>query len=538
MRPGRDALAVGPAIAFIVLFSLVPVVLLLATSLANSGGLRGFSAAVGAPLNARSIGNSLVQGGLSAAIAVAVGYPVGVFFGRYDWPGRSVLRSFLLIPFLLPSLVVVFGILDLFGPSGLVSGTVPALAIFSGGLPGIVAANLVFNVPVVILFTATGAENASPELEETVATLGGSPRRTYRDVWGPPTLVGASVGGLLTFLFSALSFAPPLLLCGPRCYTAEVQVWSLDQNLLQPAAAGDLALAMVLLFLGPTILYLLLVRRLRPVPGQRSFRARPIGRRPIALALGALTALVLLAELGVMTAVLYRTAVPVGSGGPGSAWAALFSPRTTAQIGVSAGGMVANTLLFAIGATAIAVLLGIVLGYAVVGRPGRAYTLGLVLFLPLLISPVLLAFSLASFWRPLLGGEPNVWMLVIVSQAILAMPFALQSLQIPLSGLSRGPRESAQTLGASPWQAFLETDLPRVRNGVATAGLFAFALGLGEFTATYFLVTPRYATLTVALARLPEVRGSAVADAAAGLLLLLSLAGFAARVAGGGRGAL
>jgi thiamine transport system permease protein len=529
-----DAAVLAPAIAFVTLFTLLPVAVLFATALASAGGLGATGAVLSNPLNREAVSNSLVQGGLSAALAVAFGYPAGVFFGRYHWPGRTLLRSFLLVPFLLPSLVVVFGVLDLFGPSGIFSTVLPGLAFLGSGLPAIIAVNLVFNVPVVVLFTAIGSESASVELEETVAVLGGSPVRAYRDVWARPTWVGAAVGGLLTFLFSALSFAPPLILCGSRCYTIEVQIYSLEFS-LEPSEAGVLALAMVLFFLIPTVLYLLLLGRLRALPGRRA-ATRPLSwRNPLSVALAAETVVLLVAVLSVLAAVLYRTVAPVGGGSAGSAWAGLFSTTTTARIGVSVYGMVGNTLAFATAATVIAILFGIVLGYAVVGRPSRTRALGVLLFVPLLVSPVVLALSLATFWRPLLGGETNVWFLVIVSQAILALPFALQSIEIPLSGLTSGAREAAQSLGAPPWGAFLDADLPRVRGGLATAGLFAFALGLGEFTATNFLVTAQFTTLPVALYRLNDARLFAVADAAAGLLLLLSLAVFVVLTVGGRR---
>ncbi|EQD50130.1 membrane protein, partial [mine drainage metagenome] len=76
---------------------------------------------------------------------------------------------------------------------------------------------------------------------------------------------------------------------------------------------------------------------------------------------------------------------------------------------------------------------------------------------------------------------------------------------------------------------------PRIRDGLVTAGLFAFALGLGEFTATNFLVTPRYTTLTVALYGLSNSRHYLAADGAAGLLLVVSLVVFLAISVGGRR---
>ncbi len=532
----RDVLALSPALAFVVLFALVPAVVLFASTAAAAGGLGGIVAIVSSPLNVASIENSLEQGSLSATLAVALGYPAGVFFGRYAFPGRDVLRSLLLVPFLLPSLIVVFGVLDLFGADGVLSSAVPWLGTFGSGLPAIVVANLAFNVPVVVLFTSAGCESAPRDLEETVASLGGSPGRAYVDVWGAPTWVGAAAGGLLTFLFSSLSFAPPLLLCGPRCYTVEARIWSLASLGLEPTAAGVLALAMVGLFLLPTGVYLALLGRLRGASGRARPRQRSAPTRSVAgIALAAETALVVGSVVVLLAAVLDRTLAPIGGRGPGSAWVALFSNATTARLGVSAVGLVANTLLFATGAAVVALLLGIVLGFAVQGRTARAGALGLVLFVPLLLSPVVLAIALAEFWRPLLGGAPNVWILVIVSQAVLALPFALQSIEIPLSGLSPSVREGAEALGASRWVAFVDADLPRVRDGLATAGLFAFALGLGEFTATNFLVTARLTTLPVALYELADSRLFAVADAAAGLLLLLSLAVFLVIAVGGRR---
>jgi thiamine transport system permease protein len=524
-----------PVLGFVAAFAILPVAIFFAQSVANAGGWSAVAAILAGPQNVRAVANSVEQGVLSAALAVAIGYPAGVFVGRYDWPGRSAVRAGLLVPFLLPSLVVVFGVLDLFGTSGFLASAWPALGALGHGLAGIVVANLIFNVPIVVLLTAAGVEGSAVDLEETVATLGGSPGRAYRDVWARPSWVGAAAGGLLTFLFSALSFAPPLLLCGPGCYTVEAQVWFLDTFGLAPTSAGVLSAAMVGLFALPTVGYLVALGWLRAQPGRRASPRKPNWRHPAVLVLAGETAAVVVGVVVLLAAVLARTIAPVGGGGAGAAWRALFSTGTQDRLGISVAGAVANTLFFASVAAAIALVLGILASFAVLGRPRAARSLGFVLFVPLLLSPVVLAFALAELWRPVLGGESSVWMLVIVSQAILAIPLALQSLGLPLSGLSREERDAARALGASPWGAFADADLPRVRSGIVTAALFAFALGLGEFTATYFLVTPTFTTLPVALYDLADTRSFAVADAAAGLLLLLSLAVFAILSVGGRR---
>lgn len=528
LRPPLSArLAPVPLYLFIGLLVVLPVAVLLGDGLAT-GGFAGLAAVESDPLNRQAIANSIEQGALSAVASIAAGYPVGVLLGRYEWRGRAGVRAALIVPFLLPSLVVVLGVQDLFGATSPIATLVPGVLAFSHGVAGIVLVNVLFNAPIVALLTAVGVESASADLEETLAALGAGPGRAYLRVWGPPSWRGALAGGLLAFLFSALAFAAPLLLCGPRCYTMEARVWSLVQQLLAPGAATILAATMVLLLLLPAGAYFVLVRRLEgsgPAPPRR-VRGIP-WRSPSAWPLIGAATVVLAVVFGLLGAVLLRAVAAARPGGPpGSAWSYLFSSGAggggTGAVGTV--GASVNSLVFASAAAAIATLLAVLAGYAR-GRGSRT-SLRVYLFLPLLVSPIVLAFALSQFWRPLLGGTSQVWLLVLLSQATIALPFALQSLDVSLAAIPRRHRETAQSLGAAPFTAYLEGELSLARRALATAALLTFALGLGEFTATYFLVTPAFTTLPVELYHLAALRASGPADALAGLLVLVSLVAF------------
>lgn len=536
MRIGawRDSLYLLPVVAFVLAFGLLPVISLFAGAFPGPTGAASLPRLLSDPINRAAIGNSFVQGGLSAVAALAVGYPVGVFLGRYSWRGQSLLRTLLLIPFLLPTLVVVFGVEELFSPGGWISSVWAPASVLGSGLPGIVLTNVLFNVPIVVLLTAVGVESSSPELEESVATLGGGPARAYRDVWGPPSWAGAIAGGILTFLFSALAFAAPLLLCGARCYTLEARIWSLDQQLLEPNAAALLALVMVALLAAPTVAYLWLAAGLRRGTSTRARPPRPVPwRSPVALAL-ALVSVGFLALVGLfLAAVVWRG---VGSGGAGaSGLPALFGVRVSEAIGISAASALGNTLFYAVLSTAIALLLGLTAGFSERRRSVGVRAVPLLLFVPLLFSPIVLSLSLATFWRPALGGTSSTWFLIVVSQTMLALPFALQSLRLSLGASPAVLGESARVLGASPWAAYLDVEVPPARNGLLAAALLAFTLGLGEFTATNLLATPTFTTLPVAIYRLDAVRLVAPAQAAAALLVLVSLATFLVLAVGGRR---
>jgi thiamine transport system permease protein len=532
-RSAGERFGLAVVVAVVVAFAILPAADLFVSSLARGGGAPGLVSLLLTAAVRDAFGNSLLQGGLSAGLAVAVGYPAGVFLGRYRWPGRETVRAALLVPFLLPGLVMVLGLLDLVGPQGIVGGWSPPLRWFSAGVPGIVAVNLFYNVPIVVLLTATGCEAASPALEEAVASLGGSPARAYRDAWAAPSWAGAACGGLITFVFSALSFAPPILLCGVRCDTLEVNVYRLALVLGDPVGAGLLAVVLVGAFLLPAIAYVLLVRRLAPAAGRPPAPRSVPWRSPIGWGLALEFASVVGAEAALVGAVLVRSVVPAGGGSAGRGWALLLSPALAARTGITAVGALENTLFFASLAAGVGLGLALASAFVAARRPSFAGPLALLLFVPVLLSPVVLAEGLATFWRPLLGGPTNVWVLIVLSQALLGLPFAAQSLEIPLAGLPAGSAESAATLGATSWGAFTDVELPRLRRGLQTAVLFAFALGLGEFTATYFLVTPQFVTLPVAVFALASDRLYAAAGAAAALLLVLSAVVFGLIAAGG-----
>jgi thiamine transport system permease protein len=533
-RPAADLALLAAVLAVVGAFAVVPAAVLFERSIGPTGGATAFAAVWNQAQTRRAFDNSLLQGGLSAALAVGVGYPAGVFLGRYRWPGRGAVRSAILLPFLLPSLVMVLGTLDLLGPQGLLGGPAPAFRWFAHGVPGIIAVNLLYNVPIVVVLTATGCEASSAALEETVATLGGSPARAYVETWAWPSWIGALCGGLLTFVLSALSFAPPILLCGSRCDTVEVRVYRLAEITGQPYTAGVLALLLVGAFLAPAVAYLLLARRLRPAPGSIYHPRVPSWRSPATWGLAVGFGAVVACEGALVVAVLVRSLVPPGGGRWAHGWQLLFAPATAAHLGTNVSNAVANTLFFAALAAAVGFVVASASAFLSARRPGWATPLALVLFVPILLSPVVLAEALATFWRPALGGSANVWVLIVLSQALLGVPFALQALEIPLAGLGRHGREVAATLGATPWTAFVDVELPRVRRGIQSAVLFAFALGMGEFTATNFLVTPKTTTLPVAVYTLQNARLLPAASAATGLLLLVSLGLFGLIVASGG----
>ncbi len=542
-----------PAVAFVLLFSLLPLLDVFSQAWTFGHGVRGVifllrSNNVLGRATREALGNSLEQGVLSAGLASLWGVPVGVFLARNRFPGRDLLLAFLLVPFLLPVLVVVLGVQELFtcpaqgACTGFLSSLWPVLGALGSGLPGILTVNVFYNTPMVALFTVAGIGQSSPAIEEAVATLGGGPWRAFRDAWGKHALVGGATGALLTFLFSFLSFAPPLILGQYSNWTIEDWIYSLFQlrsTVVSPDLAVAVSLWTVLFLLGPSLLYVLLARHARlfggtPRPvrtvrlGARSWRALPFLAASAALVgfVAVMIASVLVGSF-VVSSGTTLTSARLGTGN----WLLLFSPRTTQALGgTSTVGAILNTVFFAVVVTLLLLLVALAAGYARLRHPHVGSLVDLMSFVPMLVSPVILALALWLFYYGTLYVPAFLWVLIVGAQAGLALPFVLETISLALRSHSRYPREAAQTLGARRFRAFLDADVPMAKEALIAGALFAFALSLGEFTATNFLYTPAYTTLVVEMYVLGLNHFSATAPGAAAaigaLLVVISLAAF------------
>ena len=81
-------------------------------------------------------------------------------------------------------------------------------------------------------------------------------------------------------------------------------------------------------------------------------------------------------------------------------------------------------------------------------------------------------------------------MLVPIAQALVAIPFVVRAVVPVLRAIDPRLREAAAMLGASPARVWREVDLPIVARAALVAAGFAFAISLGEFGATLFIVRP------------------------------------------------
>jgi thiamine transport system permease protein len=91
---------------------------------------------------------------------------------------------------------------------------------------------------------------------------------------------------------------------------------------------------------------------------------------------------------------------------------------------------------------------------------------------------------------------------VPIAQALVALPLVVRVLVPVLQGIDDRQRQAAASLGAGPLRRLVTVDVPVLWRPLLAAAGFAFAVSLGEFGATSFIVRAEVPTLPVAIYRL------------------------------------
>ena len=175
--------------------------------------------------------------------------------------------------------------------------------------------------------------------------------------------------------------------------------------------------------------------------------------------------------------------------------------------------------------SALALLLATGLGLAHALAAQRVLWLRTLVFLPFIVSPVMVAFGLLLLY-PQASGSFGV---LVAAYALLAYPFVAKSLAARLDSLPAHYLEAARSLGASRWRCFWRVTLPLLAPALRRGMAFAAATAVGEFAVSLFLSRPEWATLTTLIYQhlgKPGAGNLAAAQVLACVLMGLALLAF------------
>ena len=506
--------------AFMVLFFAWPIAGVIARGLGGTSPASLLGEILGSGSHRSVIWFTVWQAAVSTVLTVAVALPAAGAVARLRFRGQRLVRALATVPFVLPTVVVAAAFEGLFDRFGLAGG---------GGVSlrhtvwAILLAHVFFNYAVVLRTVGAHWANLDARVEDQARVLGASRVQVFRRVVLPRLAPSIAAASAIVYLFSFTSFGVVLILGGPARATIETEIYRYAIVRLDLSTAAALAVVQLIAVVALVTVSNALERRRAAVEPASSPAAAPRRRGPGLIANLAVMALI----LGLPVAALVERSLAAGRGGGYTMRNYTAMAERVNLLPDTALAALGNSIMFAVPAAALALLVGGAAALVVIrtaggsSRPiGRAFDIGLTLPLGTSAVTVGLGFLLVLD-RPPIDIRTSL-LVVPIAHAVVGIPFVVRTLVPMLRTVNPRIREAASVLGASPGRVRREIDLRVAARGVAVGAGFAFAVSLGEFGATSFIPRrPETLTAPLALFRLLGTPGEALRGQAMALAVAL-----------------
>ena len=454
-----------------------------------------------------SLENSMVQGLLSALCSFAIGYPVGIIIGLYQFKFKNALLTLSYIAFFMPSILMVFAFIEFF-----------YLLHFYNffGLYGIILVNTTFNAPLIAIFTSSSTDHIPVSLIYSAKLLKANIIKIFRKIYFPYTYESALIGFILAFIYSFMGFTAPLMIGGTSNYTMEIWIYILYKSFFDVKGAVTVALLQILILIIPVVIYFVLSSKSMYLSNLSRKKEKLYSKRDYKKSLGAYV-LVSLYTLFISIpffTILYYTLF--GSGKLSfSPFLTLFSNITTYKIGIPYINVIINSLFF----SSIAMFLSIGISLIVLYFAEELTWIKISIVLPLIVSPIVLALVNYMFY---INIFTNVWPIIVIAQTMVSLPIVSRLIDNSIKMVPKNLEYSAMLLHTRRSDIFFKIKLPIIKYTLILSSMLSFVMALGEFGATFFIFTPLFTTIPVSIYEFQSLRDFTLAYSSASILFVIT----------------
>lgn len=480
------------------------------------------------PIYVEGLINSFYMGLFTTLLSLLIALPLALMANHWDFKGKEILNSLILVPLILPPFVGALGIRQILGQAGVFNSFLIDLGLMDANAPhdwlgegqllGVVLMNALHLYPIAYLNISAALANVDPAMEEAAENLGCHGIRRLSRITLPMIMPGVFAGATIIFIWSFTELGVPLIFDFSR--VTSVQIFHGIKDL----SGNPFPYALVVLMLVASVFFYLIGKWLfgrdigassgRAATGRVLKQASPMANLLCIGSFVFVTGLAILPHIGVTLLSLseqwYGSILP-------RHWTnqhyldALGHPLTLNSIG--------NSLKYASLATGVNVILGTAIAYVVVRTklPGRQF-LDATAMLPLAVPGLVLAFGYLAMTREgqffdflVLGENPMI--ILIIAYAVRRLPYVVRSAAAGFQQTSVTLEEAAQNLGCPPLKALTKVTLPLIAANLIAGGLLAFSFAMLEVSDSlilaeqqqYFPITKAIYALVTSLGNGPHL---------------------------------
>ena len=519
-------------IAFLTLFILYPLAILLVDSFVGDGG---FSFAVFERIFkmsnfTRAITNTLkvgfVVGILSALLGLLFAY-VEVYLKMNRCVG-GLFKMVSMLPVVSPPFVLSLSMIMLFGKAGLITRFL--LGIYDNnvyGYWGIVIVQTLTFFPVCYMMLKGLLKNIDPSLEEAARDMGSSRWRVFTDVTLPLLLPGIGNAFLVTFIESIADFANPMII-GGSYDTLATTIYLQITGAYDKAGAAAMAVVLLVITLAMFAVqkYYLERKTAATLTGKASRARMLIEDKSVKIPL------TVFCTLGAAFVILMYVCVPIGALFP--TWGYKFTPLTFKwfqQVFTKYRGLQAfrDSFVLSLIAAPITALLSMIISYLVVKRKfrGKGF-IEAVSMLAMAVPGTVLGvgyirgFANGLFHTGALSGIYGTGLILVIVFIVRSLPTGTRSGISALRQIDKSIEESAYDMGAGSGTVFMTVTLPLIKDSFLSGLVTAFVRSITAISAIILLVTPSYLLITVQINEFAEKGAFSIACAFATILIIIT----------------
>ena len=461
-----------------------------------------------------SLFNSAAIAAVVTLLCSLISVPLALLTRRFEFRGKSVATSLLLVPLVLPPFVGAIGLRQIFGASGALTAVCRAVGLIRpdqvvSWLTGheftaVVIAEAFSLYPILFLNVAAALSNLDPAMEQAAANLGASSWRIFRSVTLAALRPGLFAGGAIVFIWSFGELGTPLMF---DFYTvAPVQIFFHITEISDNPIPYALVIVMLLVSAAVYMAGKVAVGRADLAQTRVAFAAageRATGLRAVWVLLPfvIVIAVALLPHIGVVLTSFSATGYWYNSVLPKVFTSDQYVHALSHQIVLSS---IRNSVLFSLSSVVLDIVIGTAIAVLIVRSrlPGILRILVDTLsMLPLAVPGMVLAFGYLAislqFKVWFLGHDwllqyadvqRNPTLLLVLAYTMRRLPYVVRS---TVAGLEQTPQDlelAARNIGASVTTTLRRITVPLISPNLMAAALLVFAFTMLEVSDSLILV--------------------------------------------------
>ena len=166
-------------------------------------------------------------------------------------------------------------------------------------------------------------------------------------------------------------------------------------------------------------------------------------------------------------------------------------------------GAVRNTLVLAVSAAAISIIMGTAAAVGINKLRSRYLRAAMdtVTNIPMINPDIITGISLMLmfvFVGRLFGAATSLsFWTMLIAHVTFCLPYVILQVLPKLQQMDKSLPEAAMDLGCTPLRAFLKVEIPEIMPGIVTGLIMAFTLSLDDFVISYFTAGNGFQTLPI-----------------------------------------